>query len=75
VLAFVELKTAVLDYGIPGISQMHMQLLFLMMFVVPLIPFLFLFLSLRDEPGAPVKPLRAEPTWVHAHGNPALLHH
>lgn len=74
-LALVELKTAVLDYGIPGISQMKMLLLFLMMLSVSLIPYFFLYLSLGDEPGAPAKPLRVKPTRVKAHGHPALLHH
>ncbi len=78
----VELKTATLDYGIPGISQAHMLLLFLMMISVSMIPYLFLYLSLRDKSGkAPVsseastKPFSKLAAWMHAHRHPELLHH
>ena len=85
-LSSVELKTAVLDYGIPGVSPAHMLLLFLMMLSISMIPYLFLFLSLRQEkvrastslrasPGFTAKPFRKMIAWVHAHRHPQLLQH
>ncbi len=49
--SIVELKTALLDSGIPGISPLHMMLLFLLLAGVPMIPYLFLHRSLRHEEG------------------------
>jgi hypothetical protein len=51
VLSIVELKATALDYGIPGVSPTLMLLLVVLMFSVPMIPYLFLYLSLRDRPG------------------------
>ena len=80
--SIVELKTATLDSGIPGISSTHMLLLYLMMFSVSMIPYLFLYLSLRDKSGkaplsseASTKPFRKMNAWMHAHRHPELLHH
>jgi hypothetical protein len=82
VFSIIELKTTTLDYGIPGISQAHMLLLFLMMISVSMIPYLLLYLSLRDKSGkvpvsseASTKPFRKMIAWMHAHRHPALLHH
>jgi hypothetical protein len=53
----VQLKTAVLDYGIPGVSPAHMLVLFGVAFAVPMIPFLFLYFSVRGEKdSAPAAP-------------------
>jgi len=76
----VELKAAALDYGIPGISPTHMLLLFLMMLSVSMIPYLFLYLSLRDEQSrasrsSTAKPFKSWTAWLHAHRHPELLHH
>lgn len=86
--SIVELKTAALDYGIPGISPTQMLLIFLMMLSLSMIPYLFLYLSLRDEQGTASKSLRAShilafttrpfrrmTAWVHAHHLPPVLHH
>lgn len=78
--SIVELKTTALDSGIPGVSPTHMLLLFLMTLSIPMIPYLFLFLSLREEKGKAPRPLRTSPirrmiTWMHAHRHPELLHH
>lgn len=84
--SIVELKTATLDYGIPGISQAHMLLLFLMMISVSMIPYLFLFLSLRDKHAKASTSLKPSPilsmnpftkmiAWVQVHRHPELLHH
>jgi hypothetical protein len=88
VFSIVELKATALDYGIPGVSPTHLLLFFLMTLAIPMIPYLFLFLSLREEkvrtalsPGAsPIleftaKPFRKMSAWVHAHRHPELLHH
>jgi hypothetical protein len=81
VFSIVELKTALLDYGIPGISPLHMMLLFLLLAGAPMIPYFFLYRSLRDkEARAP----RAEKTshlhgfttrWLHLHHHAQPLHH
>lgn len=80
-LAIIELKTATLDYGIPGVSPARMLLIFLMMFAIPMIPYFFLYLSLREKHAeAPVpheRPGIVEKmaAWIHAHRHPALHHH
>jgi len=64
-----------------------MLLVFVMMYAISLIPYLFLFLSLRDEQrrepmtsaASPILELTANPfrkmmAWVHVHRHP-LLHH
>ena len=53
--SIVELKTALLDSGIPGISPLHMMLLFLLIAAAPMIPYFFLYRSLRDEEGTAPK--------------------
>lgn len=81
-LSIVELKTATLDYGIPGVSPIYMLLLFLMMLAIPMIPYLFLYLSLGGDKGS-ASPIVQPATnarrkifaWVHPHRHPDLLHH
>lgn len=86
--SIVELKTATLDYGIPGVSPARMLLIFVMMLSISMIPYLFLYLSLLDKrrgqstslrssriPEFTTKPLRKMIAWVDAHRHPALLHH
>ena len=84
--SIVELKTATLDYGIPGVSPARMLLIFVMMLSISMIPYLFLYLSLREEQGkasvsfrAPsevtAKPFGKLIAWMHAHRHPQLLHH
>jgi hypothetical protein len=78
VLSIIELNTRTLDSGIPGVSPTHMLLLFLMMYAVAMIPFAFLYLSLRDKKVRVIestKPFSKMVAWVHAHRHPALLHH
>lgn len=79
-LTIVELKTTALDVGIPGISQAQMVLIFGMMIAISMIPYFFLYLSLREKPAA--APARKHSpfvekiaAWVHAHRHPELLHH
>ena len=86
--AIVALKTATLDYGIAGISPLHMLLLMLMMMAIPMIPYAFLYRSLRDkeaglrsvssaapQPGFWSAGMRKMSTWVHVHRHPQPLHH
>jgi hypothetical protein len=85
VFSIVEFRAAALDEGIPGVSPSHMLRLILMTFSVPMIPYLFLFLSLRDEEvrasisSLPLefatRPFRKMIAWVHARRHPKLLHH
>jgi hypothetical protein len=86
VFLLVELKTATLDYGIRGFSQMDLLLVFLMMIAISMIPYALLFISLRrTEAGASLesKPSRESSawpfgkliSWMHAHRHPELLHH
>ena len=77
-LSIIELNTRTLDSGIPGVSPTHMLLLFLMMFAVPMIPYAFLYLSLRDKraplPESTTKPFSKMAAWMHAHSHPVLHH-
>ncbi len=77
--SIVELKTAALDYGIPGISPLHMMLLYLLMLAVPMIPYLFLHRSLRHEEGEAKVPKTSHfqgftARWLHWHHHPQPLH-
>ncbi len=83
--SLLELKTAVLDSGV-HVSQMDTILLILMMIALPMIPYLFLYPSFRDEERREAKVGRAshlhETTpfgktiaWLRAHRHPQLLHH
>jgi hypothetical protein len=84
VSSIAELKVTALDHGIPGVSPTHMLLFVLLMFLVPMIPYLFLYLSLRDKVGPSMsspmlefitKPFGKMIGWVHTHRHPELLHH
>ena len=82
--SIAELKATALDRGIPGVSPTHMLLFVLLMYSVPMIPYLFLYLSLRDK-GGPLmslpmlefitKPFGKMIGWMHTHRHPELLHH
>ncbi len=78
-LTSVAFNPTTLDYGIPGISPIHMLVLFLMMFAVSMIPYLFLLRSLRDAPksrkAAAAKSFAKmiEGVRIHHHAEP--LHH
>lgn len=75
----VEFKAMTLDYGIPGVSPSHMLLFFLVMFAVAMIPYLFLYRSLRDQPDKASKLSITKPIGeflaVHAHQHPEPLRH
>ncbi len=82
--AIVELKTAVLDFGIPGVSAVQMLLLFAMALWIPMIPYALLYISLRDKqanasrslrPSTNHRPLRKMMAWVDEHRHTELLHH
>ena len=78
--SIVELKATALDIGVPGISPTLMLLLFVMMLSISMIPYLFLFLSLRDKQSRAARPSTVKPfskmtAWVQAHRHPELLHH
>jgi hypothetical protein len=77
-LLSAELKTTILDRGIPGVSSTELLLIFGMMLAISMIPYFFLYLSLRPKRGT------SEPTpnlvekligWLHPHRHPELLHH
>jgi hypothetical protein len=73
--SLVELKAATLDYGIPGISQTPLLLIFLMMLGISMIPYFFLYLSLGDKKSeASTKHAGKFATWLHAHRHPLLNH-
>ena len=80
-LLIAELKTAPLDSGIPGISPMHMLLLLGLILAIPMIPYAFLYASLRETEGrarGSIKVVRKPFTKVIAwfqHRHPELLHH
>lgn len=78
----VELKATPLEYGVPGISPMHMLLLLWMILAIPMIPYAFLYASLRETKGsapssikAVRKPFTNMIAWLHQHRHPELLHH
>jgi hypothetical protein len=83
VFLIVQLQTAPLDAGVPA-SQLHWVLIFLMLIALPMIPYLFLYLSLREKHiGAP-KPATGSPfrelarkiaASFHVHRHPQPLHH
>lgn len=78
-LMIAELKTMALDAGIPGISQAQMLLIFGMAIAISMIPYFFLYRSLREKPqGAPAREHSAFVerlnAWVHAHRHPVLHH-
>jgi hypothetical protein len=75
--AILQLHSAVLDHGVSGISPLDLLLLFLMMYGITMVPYFFLYLSLRDRRK------EAEPrwmhfgklgAWMHVHWHPHLLH-
>ena len=74
----VELKTATLDYGTPGVSPTLLLLSFALMFAVGMMPYFFLYRSLLDKPvqaAKSVNPFRKMMAWTHSHRHPELLHH
>lgn len=74
--SIVQLKTASLDAGIPGFSGSGTLLIFLMMFAITMIPYAFLYYSLRDKSKAPkVHGFEKMFGWLHLHRHPQLLHH
>jgi len=81
VFSIVELKTMTLDYGIPGVSPALLLLLFAMMFAISMIPYAFLFISLREKKVAEEVRVSHAPgfasriaAWVHVHRHPVLHH-
>jgi hypothetical protein len=75
VFAIFELKTATLDYGIAGLSQAHMLAIFLLALAVPMVPYLFLYLSLGDKKSKTVRTENKLFAWMHPQRHPELLHH
>jgi hypothetical protein len=82
--AIVELKTAVLDVGIPGFSQVQVLLVFGGLLALSMIPYFFLYRSLADEDGGANVAAKAAPSGnrfgkvlerIHAHRHAELLHH
>ena len=73
--SIAELKTATLDAGIPGISPVLVLLLFALMLAISMIPYFFLYRSLRDKAIPASKPVRKMFEWTHGHRHPHLLHH
>jgi hypothetical protein len=76
VFALVQLKTTPLDIGIPGFSAVPVLLVFLMILAIPMIPYLFLYLGLRNEGSKQRQPPRRTiADRLHLHRHPVLLHH
>lgn len=78
--ALVELKTAALDIGIPGMSPLGAALAFLLMFGLPMIPYAIFYRSLREKrsttpEAADHRPFEKFMGWMHMHHHPQLLHH
>ena len=79
-ISLLQLKSASLDYG-NGFSSLQTVLLLLLILGVPMIPYLFLYLGLRDK-GAAVSKAGKAPhffelatKWLHLRHHPQLLHH
>ncbi len=75
--SLVELKTAILDQGIPGMSPLDTALAFLLMFGVSMIPYAMFYLSLRKSAKAPEAahgPFAKLTAWMHMHHHPQPLH-
>lgn len=80
--SLIQLKGAILDSGISGISPLDAALLFVLVFGVPLIPYAIFYLALLEKrPRTPEAAgaghgLLAKLTgWMHVHRHPQLLHH
>jgi hypothetical protein len=78
--SFVELKTAILDHGIPGITPLDTALLFLLLFGVPMFPYFLFYLSLREKKApeaaaAHHRPFARLADWMHMHRHPQPVHH
>jgi hypothetical protein len=78
--SLIQVNTATLDKGIPGITPLDTALLFLLLFAVPMFPYFLFYLSLREkkapEPaGVPHRPFAKLTGWMHMHRHPQLLHH
>jgi hypothetical protein len=52
-----------------------MLAIFLLAFAVPMIPYLFLYLSLRDKKTRTVRAGSTLFAWMHPHRHPELLRH
>jgi hypothetical protein len=83
VFLIVQLQTAPLDAGVPA-SQMRWVLILLLMVVLPMIPYLLLYLSLREKNASASKPAKASlirefarkiAASFHVHRHPEPLHH
>lgn len=78
--SLVDLQTATLDKGIPGISPIDTALLFLLMFGVSMFPYALFYWSLREKKapeaaGAAHGPFAKLTAWMHMHRHPQPLHH
>ena len=70
--ALIQLKTATLDIGVPGMPPLATALALLLMFGVPMIPYAMFYLSLREKTStAPFAKLIG---WAHIH-HPQPVHH
>lgn len=79
--SLVELNTATLDKGIPGITPVDTALLFLLMFGVAMFPYALFYLSLRQKPSAAPGaaglthgPFARLTAWMHLHHAEAMRH-
>jgi hypothetical protein len=79
--SLLQLQTATLDKGIPGISLLDTALLFLLIFAVSMLPYALFYWSLREKAkapeaaGAPHGGFAKLTGWMHMHHHPQLLHH
>jgi len=77
-LLSAELKSTVLDRGIPGVSSTEMLVIFGMMLAISMIPYFFLFRSLRPKRSVTESAPKLSGRmmgWLHPHRHPQLLHH
>lgn len=74
----VELHTATLDRGIPGVSPTEMLLIFAMMLLISMVPYFFLYVSLRPKRSAVASAKNSFSNvtgWLHNYRRHELLHH
>jgi len=83
VFLIVQLQSAPLDAGVPA-SQIHWVLIFLLMLALSMLPYMFLYYSLRDKRTEAPKQVTASPirefgrkiaASFHVHRHPQPLRH
>lgn len=76
-LSLLQLQTATLDKGIPGISPADTALLFLLIFAVSMFAYALFYWSLREKTKASEAhhgPFARLTGWMHLHRHPQPQH-